>query len=89
MDPAVRLIQLRQGTHTLKDHTRDFLDIAYLTDLPDFALIDFYCNGLNDHFQSTLLRIGPQGLLCEFLDFVLQLKGSPLHCGEGGGGPFP
>lgn len=89
MDPAVRLIQLCQGTHTLEDHTRDFLDIAYLTDLLDFALVDFYCDGLNYHFQSTLLHIGPQGLLCEFLDYVLQLKGSPFTVGEVEEDPSP
>ena len=41
MDPAVRILQLRQGNRPLEDYTRDFLDLSHLIDFPDYALIDF------------------------------------------------
>lgn len=54
MDPAVKLIQLRQGTRSLEDHIQDFLDIAHLAKVLGFALIDFFCQGLNNQLLEGL-----------------------------------
>ncbi len=55
MDPAVELICLRQGNGSLEDHTHDFLNLANLTDFPDFALIDFYCYRLDKLYKYSLI----------------------------------
>lgn len=77
MNPAVRIIRLRQGNRSLEDHIQDFLEIADFSDLPDYTLIDFFCYGLNEHYQSKLILDGPQ-----FLDFVLLLRGFSFTFGE-------
>ncbi len=37
MDPAVKMMFLRQGTRSIKDYVVDFLELAHLTHLDDFA----------------------------------------------------
>lgn len=68
MDPAVQLVAMRQGKRALEDHIKDFLDIAHLSDLLGFALIDFFFYGLNQPIKHKLIRDGPRGLLAMFLD---------------------
>ncbi|ROL49265.1 hypothetical protein DPX16_0502 [Anabarilius grahami] len=81
MDPAIRLIRLRQGNCTLEDHIQKFLDIAYYADWPDCALIDFSCDGINQPLQSELRREGPRSSLTCFLDYALLTVGSPFTVG--------
>lgn len=78
MDPAITLVCLC----SLEDHIKDFLDIDNFNDLPDFALINFFCYGLNNPLQSTMIRDGPPGLLSEFLDYTFPLSGSPFTVGQ-------
>ncbi|XP_051768916.1 translation initiation factor IF-2-like isoform X2 [Ctenopharyngodon idella] len=81
MDPAIRLVRLRQGNCTLEDHIQKFLDIAYFSDLPDCALIDFFGYGLNEPLKDYLLINGPRGSFVEFLDFALLTVGSLFTVG--------
>ncbi len=80
MDPAIRLVCLHQRMRSLKDHIEDFGHCISLW-LPDFALTDFFCHGLNEPLKSILIRDGPQGLLCQFLDYALLLCGSSFTVG--------
>lgn len=73
MDPALRIVHLRQGVHSLKDHIQDCLDIAYLSDLLDCALIDFFFHELNEPLRSVLIHDGPRGSFYQFLDIALLL----------------
>lgn len=57
---------------------RDFLDIVYLTNLPECELIDFFCYGLNKPLQDKLVCDSPPGSFAEFLDYALLLVGSPF-----------
>ncbi len=81
MDPALRIVHLRQGVHSLKDHIQDCLDIAYLSDLLDCALIDLFFHELNEPLRSVLIRDGPRGSFYQFLDFALLLTGSGFTVG--------
>jgi len=81
MDPTIRLVRLRQGNCTLEDHIQKFLDIAYFSDLPDCALIDFFGYGLNEPLKDYLLINGPRGSFVEFLDFALLTVGSLFTVG--------
>ncbi|ROL45175.1 Repellent protein 1 [Anabarilius grahami] len=81
MDPAWCLVSLRQGTRTLEVHIQNFLDIAHLSDLPDCALIDFFCYGLNEPPKGYLITNGPRGSFVELLDFALLTVGSRFTVG--------
>lgn len=70
------------STRSFEDLIQDFISIPHFTDLLDFALIDFFCYGLNNPLQSTLIRDGPRGLLSVFLDYALQLTRSSFTIGE-------
>lgn len=43
---------------SLKDHTQEFLYLAYYTHFPDNTFITFYCSGLNEHLKTQLLSGG-------------------------------
>ncbi len=71
MDQAVELICLRQGNGSLEDHTHDFLNLANLTDFPDFALIDFYCYRLDKLYKYSLIWDGTWGSLIYYYYYYL------------------
>lgn len=80
---AVFLLLLEQGDHSLKDQTRDFLDLAHLIQYPDRSLYVFYKTGLNKHLKSHLPMEGPQGsfAICGVGAGKVWFSVHCLHCG--------
>ncbi|KAL0160511.1 hypothetical protein M9458_044236 [Cirrhinus mrigala] len=78
MDTARLLLALDQGTRSLEGYIQEYLAIAHYSDLPDCALIDFFCQGVNQPLKSRLIREGPRSSLAAFLDFALLCVGSPF-----------
>ncbi len=61
--PEFLLLLLEQGESALEDHTRDFLDLAYLTHYPDDCLCTFYKVSLNLN--------GPRRNFAAYVEWVL------------------
>ncbi len=81
MDMAGMLLTLKQGSRPLEDYTREYLDLAHVSDLPDCVLIDFFCEGINQPLKSQLIREGPRSSLSQFLDYALLCVGSAFTVG--------
>ena len=76
--PGVRLLCLEQLDRSLEDHTRDFFDLACLTDFPDRALSAFYYAGLSERCKARLPANGPREDFAAFVEWVLEQNGSPF-----------
>ncbi|XP_059401982.1 uncharacterized protein LOC132133218 [Carassius carassius] len=70
--PAVRLLCLEQLDRSLKDHTRDFLDLACLTHFPDRSLSNFFYTGLSERCKARLPANGPREDFAAFVEWVLE-----------------
>ncbi|ROL50212.1 hypothetical protein DPX16_19016 [Anabarilius grahami] len=70
-----------QGTRSLEEYVKEYLDIAYHSDMPDCALIDFFCDGVNQPLQNKLRREGPRSSLSSFMDYALMTVGSLFTVG--------
>ncbi|ROL55601.1 hypothetical protein DPX16_23618 [Anabarilius grahami] len=70
-----------QGTRSLEDYITEYLNLAYYSDLPDCALIEFFCDGVNQPLKEQLVRNGLRSTLSHFLDYVLLTVGSPFTVG--------
>ncbi|ROJ70135.1 hypothetical protein DPX16_13856 [Anabarilius grahami] len=81
MDITQLLLWSSQGTRSLEEYVQEYLDIAYLSDLPDCALIDFFCDGVNQPLQNQLRREGPRSSLGSFMDYALLSVGSLFTVG--------
>ncbi|XP_051717032.1 uncharacterized protein LOC127494877 [Ctenopharyngodon idella] len=81
MNIAQLLLWLKQGTRSLEEYIREYLDVAYGSDLPDCVLIDFFCEGVNQPLKKQLIREGPRSSLSQFLDYALLNVGSPFTVG--------
>ncbi len=42
MDPAVKIMFLRQGTRSIEDYVVDFLELAHVTHLDEMCLMIFF-----------------------------------------------
>ncbi len=80
-DIARMLLHLEQGSLPLEDYVQDYLDLAHFSDLPDCALIDFFCEGINQPLKSQLIREGPRSSLSQFLDYALLCVASSFTVG--------
>ncbi|KAA0720500.1 hypothetical protein E1301_Tti016792 [Triplophysa tibetana] len=58
--PTIKLICLEQGDLTLEDNTRDFLDLACLTNFPDRLICFYYHHGLSERCKARLPVNGPR-----------------------------
>ncbi len=90
--PAVQLLLLEQGDHSLEDHTRDFLDPACFTYYPDHSLCIFYETGLSEQLKACLPINGPRGSFAEYVEWVLAVFGLPFTVcltGEDPASPTP
>lgn len=58
--PTVKLLCLEQEDRSLKDHTREVLNLAYQTHYLDSCLCTFYYVRLNTSTKSKLSREGPR-----------------------------
>ncbi len=81
MGMAGMLLTLEQGSRPLEDYIREYLDLAHLSDLPDYVLIDFFCEGINQPLKSQLTREGPRSSLSQFLGYALLTVGSAFTVG--------
>ncbi len=81
MDPAVKMMFLRQGTRSIEDYVVDFLELAHLTHLDDLCLIIFFRGGLSEPLSSIMPLHDPNWMLESYIDVALQLSGSPFTVG--------
>ncbi|ROK82362.1 hypothetical protein DPX16_4017 [Anabarilius grahami] len=81
MDITQLLLWSSQGTRSLEEYVQEYLDIAYLSDLPDCALNDFFCDGVNQPLQNQLRREGQRSSLGSFMDYALLSVGSLFTVG--------
>ncbi len=70
-DPAVLILLLEQGDHSLEDHTKDFVFLANLTHYPDNCLCSFYQAGLAAATRAQLSGDSSRDSLAAFIDWVL------------------
>ncbi len=75
--PAILILLLEQGDHSLEDHTKDFVFLANLTHYPDSFLCSFYQAGLNAATRAQLSREGPRERLAS-IEWVLVFCKYPL-----------
>ncbi len=81
MDPAVRMMFLRQGTRSIEDYVVDFLELAHLTHLDELCLMIFFRGGLSEPLSSIMPLHDPNWMLESYIDVALQLSGSPFTVG--------
>lgn len=72
---AVQLLCLEQEQRSFEDHTKDFLDLACLTNFSDHSLCAFSKNSLNEHTKARLLGDDPLGNFGMFVEWVLVNSG--------------
>lgn len=66
--PDVQLLCLEQKDLSLEDHTRYFLDLAYLTHYPDSCLCTFYYVELNTLTKAKLSGEDHQGSFAAYVE---------------------
>ncbi len=81
MDAAVKMMFLRQGTHSIEDYVVDFLELAHMTHLDEICLIIFFRGGLSEPLSSIMPLHDPNWTLENYVDMALQLSGSPFTVG--------
>ncbi len=81
MDNTRILFTIKQGTRSLESHIREFLAIAYYSDLTDIILIEIFCDGINQPLRSKLRHEGPRLSLAQFMDYALLTVGSAFTVG--------
>ncbi len=54
MNPAVKLMLLRQGTRSIEDYVVDFLELAHLTQTDKICLMIFFQGGLSEPLRSIM-----------------------------------
>ncbi len=84
MDTSRLLLALEQGLRSLEDYIREYLEIAYYSDLPDCVLVDFFCEGINQLLKLRLTLEGPRSSLSDFMDYALITVGSAFTVGVTG-----
>ncbi len=81
MNPAVKLMLLRQGTRSIEDYVVDFLELAHLTHTDKICLMIFFQGGLSEPLRSIMPLHDPNWTLEKYIDTTLQLSGSPFTVG--------
>ncbi len=81
MDTSRLLLALEQGLRSLEDYIREYLEIAYYSDLPDCVLIDLFCEGIDQPLKLRLTLDGPRSSLSDFMDHALMTVGSAFTVG--------
>lgn len=69
--PAVCLLLFEQGNRSLKDHTRDLLDLACLTHYLDHLFCIFFNTSLNKWSMARLPVEGLKGSFTKYVQFTL------------------
>ncbi len=81
MNPAVRMMLLRQGTRSIEEYVVDFLELAHLTQLDEICLMIFFRGGLSEPLSSIMPLHEATWTLEEYSDLALKLSGSPFTVG--------
>ncbi len=81
MDPAVKMMLLRQGTRSIEDYVADFLELAHLTQFDEICLMIFFRRGLSEPLSSIMPLYEATWTLEKYSDIALQLSGSPFTVG--------
>ncbi len=90
MNPAVRLMLLRQGTRSIEEYVADFLELAHLTRLDELCLMIFFRGGLSEPLSSIMPLHEATWTLEEYSDLALKTEWLSFHRGScGGGEPSP
>ncbi len=69
--PAVLVLLLEQGDHSLEDHTKDFMFLSNYTHYPDNCLCSFYQAELNTSTWAQLSGDGPRESIAAFIEWVV------------------
>ncbi len=81
MNPAVRMMLLRQGTWSIEEYVADFLELAHLTQRDEICLMIFFQGGLSEPLSLIMPLHDTTGTLEEYSDLALKLSGSPFIVG--------
>ncbi len=54
MNPAVKMMFLRQGTRSIEDYVVDSLELAHMTHLDEICLMIFFRGGLSEPLSSII-----------------------------------
>ncbi|KAL0204368.1 hypothetical protein M9458_002386, partial [Cirrhinus mrigala] len=87
MNPASRLLCLRQGNRAIEDYVADFCEVCHLVDFNDVALKGIFCNGIKDSLYHQMPDNKCSATLQQYIDFALLLAGSPFTVGIADEGP--
>uniref|UniRef100_A0A671NM60 Retrotransposon gag domain-containing protein n=1 Tax=Sinocyclocheilus anshuiensis TaxID=1608454 RepID=A0A671NM60_9TELE len=81
MNPADRLVRLRQGNRSIEDYVEDFCGLCHQVDFNETFLKDIFRYGLGQNLSCLMPRNTPQWTLEKYIDFALQLSGSVFTVG--------
>ena len=81
MNPAVALLNLRQGNLPIESYVAEFCELSHLVDFNDVALKDIFRVGLNEPVCSQLPGGKIHWSLAQYMDYALLLSGSSFTVG--------
>ncbi len=81
MNPAVRMMLLRQGTRSIEEYVADFLELAHLTQLDEICLMIFFRGGLSEPLSLIMPLHEATWTLEEYSDLALKLSCFPFTVG--------
>ncbi|KAL0152957.1 hypothetical protein M9458_051735 [Cirrhinus mrigala] len=81
MNPADRLVHLRQGNRPIEDYVEDFCELCFKVDFNKTFLKDIFRFGLAKDMPHLMPHNTPQWSLERYIDFALRLAGSPFTVG--------
>ncbi|KAL0188151.1 hypothetical protein M9458_015250, partial [Cirrhinus mrigala] len=81
MDPAVRIMCLRQGDCCLEDYVHNFVVLANLATMEEIPLMIFFRGGLAEPLSSLMPLHDPSWTLETYINLALQLSGSAFFVG--------
>ncbi|KAL0174663.1 hypothetical protein M9458_030631, partial [Cirrhinus mrigala] len=81
MDPASRLVQLRQGNRPIEQYVMDFCKLCHLVDFKESFLKDIFYFGLCKDISSKMPGHHHHWSLVRYIDFALLLSGSAFTVG--------
>ncbi|KAI2655281.1 hypothetical protein H4Q32_017648 [Labeo rohita] len=89
MDPASRLIQLRQGNRPIEQYVMGFCELCHLVDFKDSFLKDIFFFGLDKNISHKMPGHHRHWSLVHYIDFALLLSGSAFTVGMADDQPCP
>ncbi|KAL0146560.1 hypothetical protein M9458_058191 [Cirrhinus mrigala] len=88
MDPASRLVQLRQGNRHIEQYVMDFCELCHLVDFQDSFLKDIFFFGLNKDISVNMPRHHRHWSLIRYIDYALLMAGSAFTVGVADDKPY-